>query len=686
MSEIARYQAVREFIKQVTRSEVDEIPTSANITSFDEQLARLNTLLPNDLKSRSIPETIHYSAIIQLIGTYLQTCLDFSQVNQLSSQIDAMASNQFKHLLRLPDDSVGFFSATPTSARLLGAQSALLKLKAYNARGYKALPEDPIIYVAADRARSAEEICLQLGFPRTSVNRVESSDGSSSVLEREQLKLAICDDINRNKTPFLVIACVDGQAWDDLLEIRELCDTYGIWLHVEGEGTTLLMADNGSPSTRAISAADSVSFDISTRFNLNGYVHWTWMRVPVNIKSQAPPFTSLPFHFQLERAGTQTYTNEITKGTNLISELTEKLKAVDNLEISQLSEMSVNFRFSPNSLENSIENSTLLNNLNEQILLDISEVVPIALASSLKTITENSLNFISFCPFRRIQRKFAEDPSALQLEDAYFQLAANDLTSEMIDMLITALQVETSLIETTLRFREVFKSKVESLEGLENIKVHNFVGLGAIRYVPKFLGDSPTVGINIKQEVDSLNTSLGQQLRDGQKDTRFNIETSEDGNTCITVGVDTEPLTTESVELCVKMIYDAAKEAENKSGLLEKIAEVVRIGIQQAQAELVQQESNQIWEQGIVRNLPVVGSVMNWWSPYQPSPSKGRKFDLRSQSLSPGPQSPAPTTTRSAIKLRPSVSTSDIPKLRSSSSSGDIPSLKLASDDESVKP
>lgn len=89
--------------------------------------------------------------------------------------------------------------------------------------------------------------------------------------------------------------------------------------------------------------------------------------------------------------------------------------------------------------------------------------------------------------------------------------------------------------------------------------------------------------------------------------------------------------------------------------LLENMTEVVRKGIQEAQVQLQKANEERLLEevslrwdfpvaqaggrtarddvgqcfvlQGVLRQIPVVGSVLNWFSPVQPS-QKGRTFNL----------------------------------------------------------
>lgn len=45
--------------------------------------------------------------------------------------------------------------------------------------------------------------------------------------------------------------------------------------------------------------------------------------------------------------------------------------------------------------------------------------------------------------------------------------------------------------------------------------------------------------------------------------------------------------------------------------------------------ELQRESDEQLWQEGILRSVPVVGSIVNWWSPHNKgSGIKGRSLDL----------------------------------------------------------
>jgi hypothetical protein len=61
------------------------------------------------------------------------------------------------------------------------------------------------------------------------------------------------------------------------------------------------------------------------------------------------------------------------------------------------------------------------------------------------------------------------------------------------------------------------------------------------------------------------------------------------------------------------------------------MAEVVRQGIEKAQEDLVKENQHKLAQEGILRQVPIVGSLWNWFSPPPKEAAiKGRTFNLAS--------------------------------------------------------
>ena len=64
-----------------------------------------------------------------------------------------------------------------------------------------------------------------------------------------------------------------------------------------------------------------------------------------------------------------------------------------------------------------------------------------------------------------------------------------------------------------------------------------------------------------------------------------------------------------------------------ESEQLEVLSEQVVSVLSNVQAELVEEQDKAFWDEGIIRKVPLLGSFVNWWSPYVPQ-ATGRSFNF----------------------------------------------------------
>ena len=71
------------------------------------------------------------------------------------------------------------------------------------------------------------------------------------------------------------------------------------------------------------------------------------------------------------------------------------------------------------------------------------------------------------------------------------------------------------------------------------------------------------------------------------------------------------------VEELLGLVTRTGLELEDQVHKLQSMSEMVRKGIEEAQNELRKESDEMIWQEGILRHVPLVGSIYNWLSPAQ---------------------------------------------------------------------
>lgn len=60
------------------------------------------------------------------------------------------------------------------------------------------------------------------------------------------------------------------------------------------------------------------------------------------------------------------------------------------------------------------------------------------------------------------------------------------------------------------------------------------------------------------------------------------------------------------------------------------MADMIKKGIDEANKDLEKENDNKLLQEGVLRQVPIVSSLVNWWSPPPKDVAKGRMFNLSS--------------------------------------------------------
>lgn len=82
------------------------------------------------------------------------------------------------------------------------------------------------------------------------------------------------------------------------------------------------------------------------------------------------------------------------------------------------------------------------------------------------------------------------------------------------------------------------------------------------------------------------------------------------------------------IEELLDLVVLAANELQENSKELRSMSELTLKAIQKAEDDLKKETDEKIWNEGLLRVVPGIGSVLNWLSPVDNTGIKGRTLNL----------------------------------------------------------
>uniref|UniRef100_A0A8C7MU79 Pyridoxal-dependent decarboxylase domain-containing protein 1 n=1 Tax=Oncorhynchus kisutch TaxID=8019 RepID=A0A8C7MU79_ONCKI len=430
----------------------------------------------------------------------------------------------------------------------------------YSTEGYTVLnSRQPVIYQSATcRPGLGQHLCSQLALPLSSLCTVPCNTmfGSQHQMDIALLDKLIREDVETGKLPLLLIANAGTPGaghTDKLGRLKELCEQYGMWLHIEGVNlATLALWEVSSPVTAA-TRSDSMTLTLGPWLGLPAVPAVTLYRHEDPALSLAAGLTSsqpveklraLPLWLSLQYLGHDGIVEKIRHAV----ESTVMILNVWNLTC-------VSLTFPVLQVEDELNSPVVVFRFSQETSLceRLAQLVP---ASGVDIVDlEDEGTCVRFTPL--------------------MTAAALGTQRSDVDLLVERLTELVPVLNCTLRLRLDFREEV--YRHSEYTVIHSF---------------GP------------------------EKD-------------CIFIGMATEDL---DVAELVDTIAALGRDIEENGRLLENMTEVVRKGIQEAELQLQKDNQDKLMEEGVLRQIPLVGSVLNWFSPFQ-STVKGRTFNLAAGSL-----------------------------------------------------
>uniref|UniRef100_A0A672ZTM0 Pyridoxal-dependent decarboxylase domain-containing protein 1 n=1 Tax=Sphaeramia orbicularis TaxID=375764 RepID=A0A672ZTM0_9TELE len=541
-------------------------------------------------RMQNVGEQGHMALLGHSLAAYISV-LDKERLRRLTTRILSDTTLWLCRLFRYENGSAYFHEDDRDGLVKVCRLVINTRYEEYASEGYVVLSsKQPVIYLSASCRPGLGQhlVCHQLGLPLSSLCTVPCNTvfGSQHQMDVALLDKLIKEDLDAKKLPLLLIANAGTPGaghTDKLGRLKDLCDQYNMWLHVEGVNLATLALGQIPSAVMAATRSDSMTLTPGLWLGLPAVTAVTLYRHEDPALSLAAGLTSsqpveklraLPLWLSLQYLGHNGIVQKIQHTAALSQQLLQKLKSLT-----------------------SIKTSVSVKILGEQL----AQLVPTSGVDVVELEDEGTC--IRFSPL---------------LTAAVLGTQHEDVT-ELVEKLSELVPVMSSTMCLRQDFREEIHRHPAVLRYVEDM---SWPGLGAVQYEPQTEGMDDS---SRKQQLDKINSEILKKLQGLDTDISFSTG-PEFGieKECIFVGMVTEDV---DVSELVDTIAALGRDIEESGRLLENMTEVVRKGIQEAELQLQKASEEKLIEEGMLRQLPLVGSVLNWFSPFESS-IKGRTFNL----------------------------------------------------------
>ncbi|XP_077489810.1 pyridoxal-dependent decarboxylase domain-containing protein 1 isoform X2 [Amblyomma americanum] len=548
---------------------------------------------------------------------------------------------------------------------------------------------------AHTRTSLGHHLCSQLGLPVSCLRMIPLTGTPGSLYQTDLAALEQCmdDDVAQGRVPTLVVVSAGSPAVglvDPLQGLQDLCKRHEAWLHVEGHALAALCLVS-VPNLPA-RTGDSVSLPLGTWLGLPSVPYVTLYKTSEAALAHAAGLSSfsvhtklqcLPLWVGLQSLGHQGLLQRVLHCLRLSEMLRERLEQVAEIEVvgrpravskeGQVLSLAdvvtksvgtlllfdvvvpvVTFRYLPEEalIEEEVEEETQEEESTEVASeTESKRDTPDESDSKEKTEEEteaatldedpvlhdtsyrNNLNsWLAQVLNRDIPRAALDlldlDPYGACLRFCPLESGhVYGTTTQDVEELYNCLLKHLAILNATVRQKRKFRDALAKHANLELVEVCHWAGLGGVRFVPDaFVGHVDSLDEKAKAQLNQLNSELVLKLK--STDSAFSLGESEDGLSCVRFGMVTDDL---DIEELVGLVLGAGIELEESTKALESMSELVKQGIQEASKGLQQENEEKILQEGLLRHVPIVGSLFNWWSPTnKESGIRGRSFNITS--------------------------------------------------------
>lgn len=637
----------------------DQKPPSEILESLEKLIAFTNSDDDPDFPLPALDDVSHLALISHSIVAYLSH-LDRQQLARVTGQISGDTSRWLGSIFRFIDCSASYHTDN-AEATLRAVRLAIIsRCPGYLEGGIPALA-NPCLYISENSTPiRLQYACRQLGIPLECIKLI-TTNMPFGTMDLSVLQKQIQADVAANRTPLFVVADIGSSLCgnvDNLTRLQEICRTNNIWLHAAGHGLAALAVTQGPGNLR--SAADSITVNLGSWLGIPSLpivlLHRQMQNITLTVFDSDPilsrRLTALSLWTTLQALGRETIAEKILlafQTCSIVFEIASKCDGIRILsrapggqsgvhlsdlihkpvDINVLFETAVPvvvFQFDGTSVKVEQEVVVSTGDQNQDLTQaminkSIEKVANAAyfdrLNSWLGQIIQRDCNNFDF---EIIDHQI--HGTCIRFCPLELGLGEHPPTPDNLENFAHCLEAHVDILRATVKHKATFNKLVEKSEVLRLVPLPDWAGMGGVRFVPE--GWETLLTDQAKTELNKLNTDLVDTLR--STDNAFSLGEGTDGLICVRFGMVTHDT---DVEELLDLVISVGKSVQENSKVLDTMSEIVKKGIETATADLQRESDEKLWSEGLLRHVPVVGRMVNWWSPpIKESGIKGRSLNL----------------------------------------------------------
>ncbi|XP_055616087.1 pyridoxal-dependent decarboxylase domain-containing protein 1 [Toxorhynchites rutilus septentrionalis] len=665
----------------------DRKPTAEVLSSLENLISQLDLDDEPEFVLPPLDESSQLAVITHSITAYL-SALERQHLNRVVSKIVSDTNRWLSHMFRFMDCSTGYYRES-AECILNALRLAIANRFSESTENRLTQLQNATLYISEVSSLFAlQHTCRFIGLPVSNIRVVpcHTMFGARGIMDASELQKIIATDVEAGKFPLFIIADLGSSVCgdvDNLALIKNVCNLNNIWLHCQGHCLAALAVTKGTLSgVNMKSIPDSITINFGNWLGITGVpCVLLYRHIPVSALTMYdvdPILSNRLFAVSLwtimQTMGANSISDRIFMAFDSCRQVHEILSRIEGIRIlskaprheagksfrallnnpisyNTLFETAVPvvvFQFdgrSVNEEHNENDNGSVTSPHDESTLNVNGSGVE---AQKIDGVTKSTNDVIgktiekisNSSYFDRLNGWLGQillrDCAQLNLEiinhPVYgtciryspFAPGYGELLplNEVIENVAQFIEAQIEILTATVKHRNRFNKLVEESPVLRLIELNDWAGLGSVHYVPE--GWETLLTDQAKTELNRLNTALVEMLK--AHDGAFSLGEGSDGLICVRFGMVTSET---DVEELLDLVIQTGQKIQENSKILDTMSEILKKGIEAATIDLQREADEKLWQDGILRQVPLVGRVVNWWSPpAKEGGVKGRSLNL----------------------------------------------------------